>query len=214
MHSRVAWSALIAGLLVGLASLVMLTMLLSGLRLYFYSQGQLSWGEFGLATQIAQTASVFLSLFVGGWTSSRLVDRESRTEAALGGVILWIISFTVLLFLRASGISLSSGTVMGVNMLIAHYLSALELQQMAQSMDLTPEQFTTVVEDFQLNSPEITTMTWLSFGGLLGSMTSAVSGACMGAFASHPPRESGGEATRSRVIPLHRVRPGERRLPS
>ena len=214
IQSRVAWSAIFAGLLVALASLVFLTMSLTALRLSFVGVGQSSWGDYGLATQIAQTVIVFLSLFLGGWASSRLVERESHLEAMIGGIIVWVIMFGALLLLRATGVSLSAGSVMGVNMLLAHYLSAVELQNMVQAMDLSPEQFTMVVEDFQLSSPAITAMTWLSLGGLVGSLLSAIGGAWVGSLAYHVPREASGEALRSRVIPLHRSRPSERRLPS
>lgn len=131
--SHLSWSAVIAGTLVGLMTQV--TLLLLGASIGLYSidveAGLQQFGGLGVGASIWWVISAIISLFVGGWLTSRFAGLQRVFDGILHGIVTWsvitVLTLTVLTNIvggivggtfRAVGSVLSSagqaaGTVLG-----------------------------------------------------------------------------------------------------
>jgi len=107
MRSWVSWGAIIAGVAVTMASMIILTVLGAAIGL---SVGPEEEG-FGMGAAIYTFLITLISLFLGGWTTSRFAIGNTSGEATIHGIILWGVVTTILLFFGFSGVQ------MGVNAL-------------------------------------------------------------------------------------------------
>lgn len=208
VRSRISWGAVFGGFFVALVALVVLTALGTAARLTVLESAATDTGALGGTMLIYQAAVAFFSLFIGGWACSRFMARETRTEAVCSGLILWGVSFLALLVLTVNGISLSLSSLMGVNMVFSHYVSALELQHMAEAMELSAEQYV-VLEGMMrdsLREANLVAMTWWSFAGLLISIAATVGGSLLGYRPMPVKAEAVVDVPRARVAHLTRVK--------
>ena len=112
VKSRVSWGAIAAGAMVSLAIYFLLTLtgIAIGLETAARSPEQLT--GFGLA--IFSILTLLLSMFFGGWATSRLAVGETKLEAVLYGVILWGVLFVGMLWLVSTGVRVGFGAMLGV----------------------------------------------------------------------------------------------------
>lgn len=105
---RVHWSAILAGLVVTLTTQLLLSGL--GTALGFTTianSGAPRSNAAEVATAVGTWAiiSLFISLFIGGWVTSRSYQRIDRGTATLNGAILWATALSLSAWLLASGVS-------------------------------------------------------------------------------------------------------------
>ncbi|MBZ0318560.1 MAG: hypothetical protein K8L91_19255 [Anaerolineae bacterium] len=128
LESRVSWGAILAGIAVAAVTQIALNMLglAIGASAIDVAEGEIIGMEFETATIVWMSASILISLFVGGWVAGRLAGTADETDGALHGLTVWavsgILSFLLLTLLLGSilngvsnvvgrGLSLAGSTV-------------------------------------------------------------------------------------------------------
>jgi H+/gluconate symporter-like permease len=105
---RVHWSAILAGLVVTLSTQLLLSGLGSALGFTTIANSGAPRSDAAeVATAVGTWAiiSLFISLFIGGWVTSRAYQRIDRSTATLNGAILWATALALSAWLLASGVS-------------------------------------------------------------------------------------------------------------
>lgn len=195
VHSRVSWSAILAGAVMALAVYLLLSVL--GVALGLSVSGQVGDKTLGIGAATWAVVTILLSLFLGGCVTSQCTVGESKAEAITYGVIMWGVVFALLLWLMAGGVRIGFNAVMGVASTPAATAVANRLtDEDLRAAGFTPEQITTYRSQFdQLRArsenlpaeirgvatdPRATAAAWWTFGGILLSMLAAVAGALVG----------------------------------
>lgn len=115
VKSRVSWGAISAGAMVALAIYFLLT--LTGVAIGFEAAARRPEEvarSLGLGLAISSIAILLISMFFGGWATSRLAVGETKLEAVLYGVILWGVLFMGMLWLNSTGVRIGFGAILGV----------------------------------------------------------------------------------------------------
>ncbi|WP_404787793.1 hypothetical protein [Altericista sp. CCNU0014] len=113
-HDRVRWGPIVAGLVVALSTQLILSALGAAVGLTNISDSgapRSNADEVGTAVGIWAIISLFISLFVGGWTTTRACGPINRKTALLNGAILWASTLTISAWLLSSGVSGAFGIV-------------------------------------------------------------------------------------------------------
>ncbi|MBD2441516.1 hypothetical protein [Nostoc sp. FACHB-110] len=107
-HDRVRWGPIISGVLIALATQLILSA-------FFAAIGAGRVADSGAPRTIApdvagnvgiwSTVALLLSLFIGGWITSRACGPMNRNTALLNGAILWATTLALSSWLLASGVS-------------------------------------------------------------------------------------------------------------
>lgn len=113
VKSRVSWGAIAAGAMVALSVYLLLTFIGIAVGLEA-ARNPRAADSLGAGTTIYVIFSLLLSMFFGGWSTSRLAVGESKLEAVLYGVILWGVLFVGMFWLVGSGFSAGFGGVMSL----------------------------------------------------------------------------------------------------
>jgi len=112
VKSRVSWGAIIAGAMISLTIYVVLSLLGLALGVELAVRG--GDRNLGAGAAIYSIVTLLLSLFFGGWATSRLAVGESKLEAVLYGMILWGVFFLGLIWLLGTGVRTGFGAMVGV----------------------------------------------------------------------------------------------------
>lgn len=110
---KISWPAIFAGVVVAIAVHIALNVLGLGIGLGaidIMSSGQPMQG-LGIGTLIWYVLSVLISLFIGGWVSSRLSGIATTDSSMLHGVLTWGLFTIVSLFIVTTAIG---GVVSGI----------------------------------------------------------------------------------------------------
>jgi hypothetical protein len=107
-RDRIHWGAIFAGLVVAIATQLLLSAL--GAALGFTSIAnsgapRSNADEVGTAVGIWSIISLFISLFVGGWVTARSCSPIDRPTANLNGAILWATTMAIGAYLIANGVA-------------------------------------------------------------------------------------------------------------
>jgi hypothetical protein len=132
-----AWGAIIAGAVAGLATHILLMMLLTaiGLGAADPATSENPVATFGTGTAIAWTISALIALFVGGWVAGRCAARVHSVSGAVHGFLVWCVATIASLLLVASG---AGALVGGTARVLGEGLSALG-KPLAGAADLAKE---------------------------------------------------------------------------
>lgn len=112
--SHLSWSAIIAGTLVGL--MIQVTLLLLGTAVGLYAVdtegGLAQFGGLGVGASLWWMISAIVSLFIGGWLTSRFAGLQKIFDGILHGVVTWsaIMVLTVVTLGNVAG-GFASGAV-------------------------------------------------------------------------------------------------------
>lgn len=113
VKSRVSWGAIAAGAMVALSVYLLLTFI--GLAIGLEAaRSPRAADSLEAGTTIYVIVSLLLSMFFGGWATSRLAVGESKLEAILYGIILWGVLFVGMFWLVSAGFSAGFGGVMSL----------------------------------------------------------------------------------------------------
>ncbi|BAZ88020.1 hypothetical protein [Dolichospermum compactum] len=176
-RDRVRWGPIVSGVLVALASQLILSSLFSAL------------GAGRIAESLAprsitpntisnvgiwSTIALLLSLFIGAWITTRACGPMHRDTAVLNGAILWATTLALSSFLLANG-------VLGTFGLAAYNAGEIINQLQQQGNVITPNIPTLTAEQTRdIAAATSRNLWWFVFGSLLGllaSLAGAVAGA-------------------------------------
>lgn len=107
-HDLVRWGPIVSGLVVALATQLILSALGAAIGTGFLSDSgapRSNAGEVGTGVGIWSIVSLLVSLFVGGWITTRACGPMNRSTALLNGTILWATTLALSSWLLASGVS-------------------------------------------------------------------------------------------------------------
>ncbi|WP_066383381.1 MULTISPECIES: hypothetical protein [unclassified Anabaena] len=176
-HDRVRWGPIISGVLVALATQLILSSA-------FAAIGAGSIAGSGAPRSIApgvagnvgiwSTIALLISLFVGGWITTRACGPMNRNTALLNGAILWATTLALSSWLLASGVSGAFG--------VAAYNAGEVINQVQQPGGVVlPQNIPNVTPEQARDIAAATSraLWWFVFGSLLG-LVAALIGAAVG----------------------------------
>ena len=100
--SRISWGAILAGAVLALALYFLLTLL--GAAIGLSVAGDAGAAELGTGAAVWSVVVTALCLFAGGYAASHFTVGEHKVEAAVYGLVVWAVVFSMLLWLMASGV--------------------------------------------------------------------------------------------------------------
>lgn len=177
-HDLVRWGPIISGLLVAIATQLILSAIISAIAagtVEGSGQPRSITGDAAGNAGIWSTIALLISLFTGGWVTARACGPMNRSTALLNGAILWATTLAVSSWLLASGVSGAFG--------VAASNAGEVLNQVQQAGGVAVPQDAPNVDAQQAR--EIAgglrrTLWWFVFGSLLGLIASMI-GASAGA---------------------------------
>lgn len=107
-HDRVRWGPIISGLVVALATQLILSALGAAVGATFLSQSgapRTNAPDVGTGVGIWSIISLLIALFIGSWVASRASGPMNRNTALLNGAILWATTLALGSWLLASGVT-------------------------------------------------------------------------------------------------------------
>jgi hypothetical protein len=150
---KISWGGVFGGVLAGVGALILLSSL--GVAVGVSAARRTADGEsIRTGAAIWTGLSLLISLFIGGWASTRLSMLWERTTAMFEGVLVWVLSVIIVLYLTASGVTLVFGGGFGTADQVA--ASAAQVQH------------------------AVSATAWVSFVALVLSLLAAIAGAAAG----------------------------------
>lgn len=107
-HDRVRWGPIFSGLVVALATQLILSALGAAIGSSFLSGSgapRTNASEVGIGVGIWSIISLLISLFTGGWVTTHACGPMNRSTALLNGAILWATTLALSAWLLTSGVS-------------------------------------------------------------------------------------------------------------
>ena len=112
VRSRVSWGAIAAGAMIATAIYFVLTLLGIALGAEVAVRGATT--HLGSGAALYAILTLLVSMFFGGWATSRLAVGETKLEAVLYGIILWGALFLGLVWLFSVGVRTGFGAMVGL----------------------------------------------------------------------------------------------------
>ncbi len=190
-HDMVRWGPIFSGLMVAIATQLVLTGIGAAIGLTTLANTDIpqnNAGDVGTAVGIWSTISLLISLFLGGWITARACGPMHRKTALLNGAILWATTLVISGWLLSSGVAGAFGiAAQGAGAVINQVPPDMipggggAAGGATQNPNVTPQQ----AQDIAGNAAKVG---WsFALGALLG-LAAAMAGAATGA---HSPRNSG-----------------------
>jgi hypothetical protein len=107
-HDRVRWGPILSGLFTAIASQLVLSALGAAIGLTSIAGSgapRSDAGGVGSAVGIWSIISLLISLFIGGWVTTRAAGPMNKSSALLNGAILWATTLAISAWLLSSGVS-------------------------------------------------------------------------------------------------------------
>jgi hypothetical protein len=109
-HDRVRWGPIFAGIVVAIATQLLLSALGAAIGLTAGAAGS-DPGAVGIGVGIWAIISLLIALFAGGWITANTCGPMNSKTALLHGIILWATTLAISSWLLASGVSGTFGVV-------------------------------------------------------------------------------------------------------
>lgn len=113
-HDRVRWGPILSGLVIALATQLVLSALGAAIGASTIASSgapRTNADNAAAAVGIWSIVSLFISLFVGGWVTARACGPMNKNTALLNGAILWATTLALSSWLLASGVSGAFGVI-------------------------------------------------------------------------------------------------------
>ena len=113
---HISWSAVVAGALAGLVAAVLFSFIATAVGAHKAVDARiLKWADVGPTTIIFSVFGAFLASAIGGWVAARVSGARRAEPAILQGVIAWLVSMALVVFLAAlaGGSGLLAGSYLG-----------------------------------------------------------------------------------------------------
>jgi hypothetical protein len=176
-HDRVRWGPIISGVLVALATQLILSSLGAAIGLSGLANSgapRTNAGDVGTGIGIWSIISLFISLFVGGWVTSRASGPMNRNTALLNGAIMWATTLALSSWLLASGVAGAFGVAASNAGDVANQVQRGAVNIPNQAPNVTAQQ----ARDIAGNAARVG---WsFVFGSLLG-LVASMAGSAVGA---------------------------------
>lgn len=175
-HDRVRWGPIISGLLVALATQLILSAIFAAIgagNVEASGRPRTISGDVANNVGIWSTIGLLISLFTGGWVAARACGPMNRSTALLNGAILWATTLAVSSWLLASGVSGAFG--------VAASNAGEVINQVQQSGGVNvPQTNVSAQQARDVASAARQGLWWFVFGSLLSLIASMI-GAAAGA---------------------------------
>lgn len=158
---KISWGGVFGGVLAGIGTLMLLSSLGLAIGISTVDLQETSAASIGTEAAVWTALTLLVALFVGGWASTRLSMLWERTTALFEGVLVWVMSMTLILYLAANGIGLVSGGAFGL------------IGPAAQAAGVS-------LDTHSVAAANASVTAWLSFVALLLSLLAAIGGAFVG----------------------------------
>jgi hypothetical protein len=174
-HDRVRWGPIISGLLVSLATQLILSAMFAAIgagNVEASGRPRTIAGNVAGGVGIWSTIALLISLFTGGWVAARACGPMNRSTAILNGAILWATTVAVSSWLLASGVSGAFGVAASNAGEVVNQLQGRALN--VPQTNVSAQQARDVASGVRQG------LWWFVFGSMLGlvaSMLGAVTGA-------------------------------------
>ncbi|WP_017298387.1 hypothetical protein [Nodosilinea nodulosa] len=176
-HDLVRWGPIFAGLVVAIATQLVLTGLGAAIGLTSLANMDTPQGDaagVGTAVGIWSIVSLLIALFLGGWIAARACGPMNRKTAMLNGAILWATTLAVSAWLLSSGVAGAFG-------LAAQGASAVINQVPPNVLPDVPQDPSVTTQQAQRVAGNAATVGWsFALGSLLG-LVASLAGAASGA---------------------------------
>lgn len=179
-HDRVRWGPIISGLVIALASQLVLTALGAAIGTGFLSDSgapRTNAGDVGTGIGIWSIISLLISLFIAGWFTSRACGPMNRSTALLNGTILWATFLALSSWLLASGVSSAFGLATNALSNAAGVIT----NQVQQSGVNIPNAPNVSAQETRAIAENATRGLWSFFFGSLLGLAAAMIGSAAGA---------------------------------
>jgi hypothetical protein len=180
-HDRVRWGPILSGLVVALATQLVLTALIGAIASGFFSDSaapRSNADNAGATAGISAIIALLISLFVGGWFTAQACGPMNRKTALLNGTILWATTLALSSWLLASGVSGAFGLATSAASNAAGAIADQVQQQGGVNVPPAPNVSTS---DINKVAESATRGLWsFVFGSLLG-LAAAMVGSAAGA---------------------------------
>jgi len=197
VRSRVSWGALLSGIFVTFAVMVLLSAL--GTAIGLSAADGINRRDLSNGAAVYAVLSVLASFFAGGCVVSRCTAGESKGEAAMYGAIMWGAALALLLWVSGSVFSTGVTALAGAAPAAANVNDAA-WERSARQANVTDAQITQMRSSMPTAEQARDTSAraaWWAFGALMASMLASVGGAVMSA----GPRPIFGAVTFRRQVP-------------
>lgn len=176
-HDLVRWGPIFGGLVVAIATQLVLTGIGAAIGLTTLAamdNPQGNTGDVGAAVGVWSIVSLLIALFLGGWVTARACGPMNRNTALLNGAILWATTLAVSAWLLSTGVTGAFGLVAQGADAVVNQLPPDVLPNATQDPSVTPQQ----TQDIAGNAA---TVGWsFALGSLLG-LVAALGGSAAGA---------------------------------
>jgi len=103
---KISWGGVFGGVLSGVGSLLLLSSLGAAIGITAADPESPGGTGIGIGAAIWAVLTLLISLFIGGWASTRLSMLWEKTTARFEGALVWVLSLILILYLAASGVGL------------------------------------------------------------------------------------------------------------
>ncbi|MGB3310028.1 MAG: hypothetical protein WBG32_11425 [Nodosilinea sp.] len=175
-HDLVRWGPIFAGLVIAIATQLVLTGLGAAIGLTTLANTVTPQGEaggVGTAVGIWSIISLLIALFIGGWVTARACGPMNRKTAMLNGAILWATTLAVSAWLLSTGVAGAFGLAAQGADAVLNQIPAGELPNVPQDPSVPPQQ----IQNAAGNAAKVG---WsFALGSLLG-LVAALAGSAVG----------------------------------
>jgi hypothetical protein len=216
VKSRVSWGAILAGAVIGLATLIVLSLFFGAIGVSLADAG-VRGRDVGVGVLIALFVSVIASMFLAGWVASQMTVGENRQEAALYGLLTWATVAALSMALVGAGVKAGYFAVVGGGLMAQN--SNLTTADAARQLGMTEQQINDARA--RLNLPALRDAandpanqeaasnaavwsSWTALVALMLSMGACVGGSCVGrgmAFRLYPVAAARRDPTTRLIVP-------------
>ncbi|MCY7406627.1 MAG: hypothetical protein LH631_04405 [Alkalinema sp. CAN_BIN05] len=188
-QDRVRWGPIFAGLAIALSTQLVLSAIGAAIgsnNIAGSESPRSDAGGVGAAVGVWSIVSLLISLFVGGWMTTRTCGPMNRSTALLNGAILWAATLAVSAWLLSSGVSGAFGVVGSNAGAIINQAQQSGVAVPANTPNVTAKQTREIANN-------VSTVSWsFALGSLLG-LAAALTGSVCGA---RTPRSTVGHDSR------------------
>ena len=199
--SRISWGPIFAGSVLALSLYFLLSLL--GAATGFSVSEKFDARNIGIGAAVYAIVVTAFCLFLGGAVSTQLAVGENKREAGIYGLLVWSLTFAMMLALMVGGVRAGFGAMVGVVTAGSNVAQAtgtqttpqVDFEAAARKAGYTDAQlaeFKAKVTANVQNPPTVTVtkeealtagtnVTWIAFAGTLISMLAAVVGGLFGA---------------------------------
>jgi hypothetical protein len=112
VRSRVSWAAIVAGSLLALAAILVLNLLGTAIGLSIHDN--VSGRTLAIGAVVWAVLVTAGSLFLGGFIASQMTTGENKAEGVLYGLLVWAITFGLVIFMAAQGLKAGISGIVGM----------------------------------------------------------------------------------------------------